>query len=59
MLETHIVVLVGFAFYEQGVSIGPFCTVGSSVKLGNGCRLHPGSHVFGNTQLGERCVLMT
>ncbi|KAF2285152.1 hypothetical protein GH714_038857 [Hevea brasiliensis] len=44
---------------SQGVSIGPFCTVGSSAKLGNGCQLYPGSHIFGNTELGERCVLMT
>jgi UDP-N-acetylglucosamine acyltransferase len=43
----------------QGVSVGPFCTVGSSARLGNGCQLYPGSHVFGNTELGERCVLMT
>ncbi|KAJ9183835.1 hypothetical protein P3X46_007642 [Hevea brasiliensis] len=47
------------AFIGQGVSIGPFCTVGSSAKLGNGCQLYPGSHIFGNTELGERCVLMT
>ncbi|KAJ0673457.1 putative acyl-[acyl-carrier-protein]--UDP-N-acetylglucosamine O-acyltransferase [Helianthus annuus] len=42
-----------------GVSIGPFCTVGSSVMLGNHCKLHPGSHVFGNTKLGDKCVLMS
>ncbi|GAB4852752.1 hypothetical protein Ancab_016961 [Ancistrocladus abbreviatus] len=42
----------------QGVSIGPFCTIGSSVKLGNACKLYPGSHVFGNTQLGDNCILM-
>ncbi|TQD79599.1 hypothetical protein C1H46_034824 [Malus baccata] len=47
------------AVLGQGVSIGPFCTVGSSAKVGNGCRLYPGSHVFGNTEVGERCVLMT
>ncbi|KAL9224286.1 hypothetical protein vseg_000339 [Gypsophila vaccaria] len=43
----------------QGVSIGPFCTVGSSAKLGNACKLYPGSHIFGNTQLGDYCTLMT
>uniref|UniRef100_A0A2N9EPU7 UDP N-acetylglucosamine O-acyltransferase C-terminal domain-containing protein n=1 Tax=Fagus sylvatica TaxID=28930 RepID=A0A2N9EPU7_FAGSY len=43
----------------QGVSIGPFCTVGSAAKLGHGCQLHPGSHIFGNTELGEHCILMT
>ncbi|XP_021606437.1 probable acyl-[acyl-carrier-protein]--UDP-N-acetylglucosamine O-acyltransferase, mitochondrial isoform X3 [Manihot esculenta] len=47
------------ALIGQGVSIGPFCTVGSSARLGNGCQLYPGSHIFGNTELGERCVLMT
>lgn len=43
----------------QGASIGPFCTVGASAKLGNHCRLYPGSHVSGNTILGEHCVLLT
>ncbi|KAK9697174.1 hypothetical protein RND81_08G019600 [Saponaria officinalis] len=43
----------------HGVSIGPFCTVGSSAKLGNACKLYPGSHIFGNTQLGDYCTLMT
>ncbi|XP_022147531.1 probable acyl-[acyl-carrier-protein]--UDP-N-acetylglucosamine O-acyltransferase, mitochondrial isoform X2 [Momordica charantia] len=39
--------------------IGPFCTVGAFAKLGSGCQLHPGSHVFGCTELGDQCVLMT
>ncbi|XP_031736347.1 probable acyl-[acyl-carrier-protein]--UDP-N-acetylglucosamine O-acyltransferase, mitochondrial isoform X2 [Cucumis sativus] len=39
--------------------IGPFCTVGAFAKLGNGCQLYPGSHIFGCTELGDRCVLMT
>ncbi|CAO2842125.1 unnamed protein product [Amaranthus hypochondriacus] len=47
------------AILGQGVSIGPFCTVGSSVKLGNACKLYPGSHVFGHTQMGDKCILMT
>ncbi|XP_058215474.1 probable acyl-[acyl-carrier-protein]--UDP-N-acetylglucosamine O-acyltransferase, mitochondrial isoform X1 [Rhododendron vialii] len=47
------------AVIGQGVSIGPFCTVGSSAKLGNACQLYPGSHIFGNTELGDQCVLMT
>lgn len=47
------------AFVFQGVSIGPFCTVGSSAKLGDGCQLYPSSHIFGNTVLGDRCILMT
>ncbi|XP_076929961.1 putative acyl-[acyl-carrier-protein]--UDP-N-acetylglucosamine O-acyltransferase, mitochondrial [Bidens hawaiensis] len=47
------------AVIGQGVSIGPFCTVGSSVVLGNDCKLHPGSHVFGNTKLGDKCILMS
>ncbi|XP_050937285.1 probable acyl-[acyl-carrier-protein]--UDP-N-acetylglucosamine O-acyltransferase, mitochondrial isoform X1 [Cucumis melo] len=44
---------------EQDGYIGPFCTVGAFAKLGNGCQLHPGSHIFGSTELGDRCVLMT
>ncbi|XP_065850342.1 probable acyl-[acyl-carrier-protein]--UDP-N-acetylglucosamine O-acyltransferase, mitochondrial isoform X2 [Euphorbia lathyris] len=47
------------AMIGLGAYVGPFCTVGSSAKLGNGCQLYPSSHVFGNTELGERCVLMT
>ncbi|XP_024458646.2 probable acyl-[acyl-carrier-protein]--UDP-N-acetylglucosamine O-acyltransferase, mitochondrial isoform X3 [Populus trichocarpa] len=46
------------AIIGHGVSVGPFCTIGSSVKLGNGCRLYPGSHVFGNTEIGDHCLLM-
>ncbi|XP_020553526.1 probable acyl-[acyl-carrier-protein]--UDP-N-acetylglucosamine O-acyltransferase, mitochondrial isoform X5 [Sesamum indicum] len=46
------------AILGQGVSIGPFCTVGPSAKLGNACRLYPGSHVSGNTELGDNCILM-
>ncbi|KAL8160843.1 hypothetical protein V2J09_012332 [Rumex salicifolius] len=47
------------AVLGEGVSIGPFCTIGPSVKLGNSCNLYPGSHVFGNSELGDNCVLMT
>ncbi|KAI7987866.1 hypothetical protein LOK49_LG13G00782 [Camellia lanceoleosa] len=47
------------AVIGQGVSIGPFCTVGSSAKLGNSCQLYPGSHIFGNTELGDHCILMS
>ncbi|KAL6554971.1 hypothetical protein OROGR_006229 [Orobanche gracilis] len=46
------------AILGQGVSIGPFCTVGRSAKLGNACQLYPGSHVSGNTELGDNCTLM-
>lgn len=47
------------AILGQGVVIGPFCTVGQAVKLGNHCQLHSGSHVTGNTELGEGCVVLT
>ncbi|RID77907.1 hypothetical protein BRARA_A00777 [Brassica rapa] len=47
------------AVLGKGVSVGPYCTVGSSVKVGNGCKLFPSSHIFGTTELGESCVLMT
>ncbi|XP_031487343.1 probable acyl-[acyl-carrier-protein]--UDP-N-acetylglucosamine O-acyltransferase, mitochondrial isoform X3 [Nymphaea colorata] len=47
------------AIIGEGVSIGPFCTVGSGARLGDSCQLHAGSHVFGNTELGDGCVLLT
>ncbi|XP_058067794.1 probable acyl-[acyl-carrier-protein]--UDP-N-acetylglucosamine O-acyltransferase, mitochondrial isoform X2 [Magnolia sinica] len=47
------------AVLGQGVSIGPFCTVGPSAKLGNSCQLHPGCHVFGDIELGDNCILLT
>ncbi|PNT72737.1 hypothetical protein BRADI_2g48510v3 [Brachypodium distachyon] len=43
----------------QGVSIGPFCTVGASASIGDACQLHAGSHVMGDTDLGEGCVVLT
>ncbi|PIN07224.1 Dynactin subunit p27/WS-3 [Handroanthus impetiginosus] len=46
------------AILGQDVSIGPFCTIGPYVKLGNACQLYPGSHVSGNTELGDNCTLM-
>lgn len=46
------------AVLGHGVSVGPFCTVGSSARLGNYCQLHPGSHVFGDTELGDHCILL-
>lgn len=46
------------AIIGKSVSVGPFCTVGAFAKLGNACHLHPGSHVFGETELGDRCILM-
>ncbi|GER51410.1 acyl-[acyl-carrier-protein]--UDP-N-acetylglucosamine O-acyltransferase [Striga asiatica] len=46
------------AILGQGVSIGPFCTVGPFAKLGNSCKLYPGSHVSGNTELGDSCTVM-
>ncbi|KAL3322966.1 hypothetical protein AABB24_040187, partial [Solanum stoloniferum] len=47
------------AILGEGVSIGPFCTVGPFAKLGSACQLYPGSHIFGNTELGDNCILMT
>ncbi|PKA47612.1 putative acyl-[acyl-carrier-protein]--UDP-N-acetylglucosamine O-acyltransferase, mitochondrial [Apostasia shenzhenica] len=43
----------------QHVSIGPFCTVGSAVKIGNSCQLHAGSHIMGDTELGDNCILQS
>ncbi|KAI3956883.1 hypothetical protein MKX01_000917 [Papaver californicum] len=47
------------AVIDQDVTIGPFCTVGSMARIGKACKLYPGSHIFGDTELGERCTLMT
>nr|DAD44457.1 TPA_asm: hypothetical protein HUJ06_002687 [Nelumbo nucifera] len=47
------------AILGQGVSIGPFCTVGSYAKVGNACQLYPGSHIFGDTELGDNCTVLT
>jgi hypothetical protein len=44
-------------FTWQGVSIGPLCTVGPGAVLGEGCVMHPGSHVAGNTYLGKRNII--
>ncbi|KAG9456542.1 hypothetical protein H6P81_001050 [Aristolochia fimbriata] len=46
------------AILGHNVTIGPFCSVGSDVKLGNACHLHPGSHIFGDTELGDHCTLL-
>lgn len=42
----------------QGVVISAFCTVGPGVSIGHGTKLHPGSHICGNTELGEGCEVM-
>lgn len=47
------------AILGQGISIGPFCTIGPLAKLGNSCKLYPGSHISGSTELGNNCTLMT
>ncbi|GKB15367.1 probable acyl-[acyl-carrier-protein]--UDP-N-acetylglucosamine O-acyltransferase, mitochondrial isoform X1 [Tanacetum coccineum] len=44
---------------DDGILVGPFCTVGPSAVLGNNCKLHPRSHVYGNTELGDKCILMS
>ncbi|XP_019058177.1 PREDICTED: probable acyl-[acyl-carrier-protein]--UDP-N-acetylglucosamine O-acyltransferase, mitochondrial isoform X2 [Tarenaya hassleriana] len=54
MIKHHLI-----ECFCQDVSVAPFCTVGSSAKLRNGCKLYPSSHIFGNTELGDSCVLMT
>ncbi|KAG6498470.1 probable acyl-[acyl-carrier-protein]--UDP-N-acetylglucosamine O-acyltransferase, mitochondrial isoform X1 [Zingiber officinale] len=47
------------AVLGQGVSIGPFCTVGSAVKIGNSCQLHASSHIVGETEIGDHCIIQT
>ncbi|CAA6666086.1 unnamed protein product [Spirodela intermedia] len=41
------------AVIGQGVLVAAFCTIGSAVKVGDHCQLHPGSHIFGDTELGN------
>ncbi|KAL0925631.1 hypothetical protein M5K25_003996 [Dendrobium thyrsiflorum] len=41
------------------VSVGPFCTVGPEVQIGNACQLHAGSHVTGDTVLGDNCTVLS
>ena len=45
-------------FTSQGVVISAFCTVGPGVSIGRGTKLHPGSHICGDTELGEDCEVM-
>ncbi|XP_072960261.1 probable acyl-[acyl-carrier-protein]--UDP-N-acetylglucosamine O-acyltransferase, mitochondrial isoform X3 [Typha angustifolia] len=47
------------AVLGEGVSVGPFCTIGAAVRIGNACELHPGSHIMGDTKLGDQCVILT
>ncbi|CAL9768372.1 unnamed protein product [Musa acuminata subsp. burmannicoides] len=47
------------AVIGQGVSIGPFCTVDSAVKIGNACQLQAGSHIMGETEIGDSCIIQT
>ncbi|ONK72949.1 uncharacterized protein A4U43_C04F25260 [Asparagus officinalis] len=47
------------AVIGKGVVIGPLCTVGSYVNIGDSCRLHPASHIMGDTNLGENCIIRT
>ncbi|CAK9270681.1 unnamed protein product, partial [Sphagnum jensenii] len=42
----------------SGVVISAFCTVGPAVTLGIGCKLHAGSHVCGNTIIGDYCEVL-
>ena len=39
------------------VEIGPYCIVGSQVKLGDGVRLHSHVEIIGDTTLGARCIV--
>lgn len=41
----------------RGVVIGPFCTVGADVSLGDGCKLVAHVNVTGHTTIGARTVV--
>lgn len=49
---------LSLCYHLQRVSVGPFCTVGPEVQIGNACQLHAGSHVTGNTVLGDNCTVL-
>lgn len=57
--DCELIMYRGILFLLLGVSVGPFCTIGAGVRLGSGCQLNPGSHIFGDTELGLNCVLLT
>ncbi|KAK8929060.1 hypothetical protein KSP39_PZI017217 [Platanthera zijinensis] len=47
------------AILGKRIFVGPFCTIGSEAKIGNACKLHTGSHVIGNTELGDSCCVLS
>jgi len=42
---------------SEGVKIGPFCYIGSKVKIGKGTHVRQGAIVDGDTTIGENCVI--
>lgn len=45
------------ACLEEGVSVGPYCVVGSGVTLKAGVRLHAHSVIEGHTTVGQGCEI--
>ncbi|MFN3165921.1 MAG: acyl-ACP--UDP-N-acetylglucosamine O-acyltransferase [Phycisphaeraceae bacterium] len=41
----------------EGVAIGPYCHVGSAVTIDDGTELRSNVCVYGNTSIGEQCVV--
>jgi UDP-N-acetylglucosamine acyltransferase len=45
------------AVIGRDVAIGPYCTIGANVMLGEGCRLISHVHIAGHTTIGPRTVV--
>ncbi len=43
------------ASLDDGVTIGPFCIIGSGAKIGRGTRLQSNIVIEGRTEIGENC----
>jgi UDP-N-acetylglucosamine acyltransferase len=45
------------ALLDENVDIGPYCVIGSKVRIGKGSRLHNHVSVGGQTSIGENCTI--
>ncbi len=58
MTEIHpTAVIEDGAILDEGVSVGPFCVIGKSVKVGRGTRLIASVIIEGDTEIGEDCTV--
>ena len=52
MIHNHSIIH-STAKVGKNVQIGPFCIVGKSVKLGDGCKLHSHINIQGDVEIGD------